>query len=163
MSTSGRCCSLWWRTVWRWPWVRRAATCESRPCRSATNSSSSESWAQSWYVPLPCIANCIINAQYNLYTENWTLSAPLHLHRLKISHSDECPCGTGPQTTNLILQSCPTFDVLRCQTWPSPVDAHRKLWGPVERHCGRLRTSPYSPDWRSSMARNAEEEKMPSI
>ena len=55
-----------------------------------------------------------------------------HLHRLKISHSDECPCGTGPQTPNHILQSCPTFDDLRRQTWSSPVEAHRKLWGPVE-------------------------------
>ena len=55
-----------------------------------------------------------------------------HPHRLKISHSDECSCDTGPQTPNHILQSCPTFDHLRCQTWPSPVDAHRKLWGPVE-------------------------------
>ena len=35
-----------------------------------------------------------------------------HLHRLKISHSDECPCGTGPQTSNHTLQSCPTFDAL---------------------------------------------------
>ena len=25
-----------------------------------------------------------------------------------------------------------TFDALRRQTWPSPVDAHRQLWGPVE-------------------------------
>ena len=55
-----------------------------------------------------------------------------HLHRQKISHSDECPCGTGPQTPNHILQSCPTFDALRRQTWPSPVEAHRKLWGLVE-------------------------------
>ena len=55
-----------------------------------------------------------------------------HLHRLEISHSDECPFGTGPQTPNHILQSCPTFDDLRRQTWPSPVEAHRKLWGPVE-------------------------------
>ena len=55
-----------------------------------------------------------------------------HLHRLKISHSDECPRGTGPPTPNHILQSCPTFDDLRRQIWPSPVDAHRKLWGPVE-------------------------------
>ena len=35
-------------------------------------------------------------------------------------------------TTRPILQSCPTFDDLRCQTWPSAVEAHRKLWGPVE-------------------------------
>ena len=38
----------------------------------------------------------------------------------------------GPQTPNYILQSCPTFDDLRRQTWPSPVEAHRKLWGLVE-------------------------------
>ena len=55
-----------------------------------------------------------------------------HLHRLKISHSDECPCSTGPQTPNQFLQSCPIFDALRHQTWPSPVDALSKLWGPVE-------------------------------
>ena len=55
-----------------------------------------------------------------------------HLHRLKISHSDEWPCGTGPQTPNHILQSCLTFDALRRQIWPSPVDVHRKLWGLVE-------------------------------
>ena len=55
-----------------------------------------------------------------------------HLHRLKISHSDECACGKGPQTPNHILQSCPTFDALRYQTWPSLVEAHRKLWGLVE-------------------------------
>ena len=47
-------------------------------------------------------------------------------------HSDKCLRGTGPQTPNHILQSCPTFDTLRRQTWPSPVDAHRKLWGLVE-------------------------------
>ena len=32
----------------------------------------------------------------------------------------------------IILQFCPTVDALRRQAWPSPVDAHRKLWGPVE-------------------------------
>ena len=29
------------------------------------------------------------------------------------------------------------------------------------RHCGRLRTSPYSPDWRSSMAGNAQKKTKP--
>ena len=51
-----------------------------------------------------------------------------HIHGLKNSHSDECPCGTGPQTPNHILQSCPTFNDLRRQAWPSPVGVHRKLW-----------------------------------
>ena len=55
-----------------------------------------------------------------------------HFRRLKMSHSDECPCGTGPQTPNHILQSCPTFDTLRRQILPSPVDIQKKLWGPVE-------------------------------
>ena len=32
-----------------------------------------------------------------------------HLHRPKMFHSDKCPCGTGPQTHNHILQSCLTF------------------------------------------------------
>ncbi|XP_041350975.1 uncharacterized protein LOC121369959 [Gigantopelta aegis] len=49
-----------------------------------------------------------------------------HFFRLKISHTDECPCGTGPQTPAHILQSCPTFDTLRQQMWP-----REKLWGPV--------------------------------
>ena len=31
-------------------------------------------------------------------------------------------------------------------------------FGDQLRHCGRLQTLPYSPDWRSNMARNAEEE-----
>ena len=55
-----------------------------------------------------------------------------HLHRLKISHSDVCPCGTDHQTLNHILQSWPTFNALKHQTWPSLVDAHRKRWGPIE-------------------------------
>ena len=66
-----------------------------------------------------------------------------HLHRLKISHSDECPCSTGPQPP-------PTTS---CS--PAPPST---LWdarhGPVRwmptgslrdrlRHCGSPRTSPY--------------------
>ena len=65
-----------------------------------------------------------------------------HLHRLKISHSDECPCGTNLQPPlpppphthshthtyhhhhhHHTLKSCPTFNALRGQSWPSPVDA----------------------------------------
>ncbi|XP_070206584.1 inactive heparanase-2-like [Littorina saxatilis] len=52
-----------------------------------------------------------------------------HLYRLKISHTDQCPCGTGPQTPEHVLQACPTFDTLRRQTWPSEVQLREKLWG----------------------------------
>ena len=82
-----------------------------------------------------------------------------HLHRLKISHSDKSPCSTGPQTPNHIRQSCPTFEALRRQAWPSPMDAYRKLWGPVET---LWQTADFAlPDWKSSMAGNAEEEEVP--
>ena len=33
-----------------------------------------------------------------LPTVDWPLQLLSHMHRLRISHTDECPCGTGPQT-----------------------------------------------------------------
>ena len=55
-----------------------------------------------------------------------------HLYNLQISHTPECPCGTGLQTPEHILQTCPTFTALRHQIWPSSVDLGEKLWGPVQ-------------------------------
>ena len=52
-----------------------------------------------------------------------------HLHRLKIAHTDECPCGTGPQTPQHILQNCPAHDALRRQTWPGGAELQVQLWG----------------------------------
>ena len=42
---------------------------------------------------------------FRLRTEHYQRLS--HLHRLKTSHSAECLRGTGPQTSNHILQSCP--------------------------------------------------------
>ena len=47
----------------------------------------------------------------------------------------KCPIQTNVHAAQVLkppTTSCPTFDALRCKTWPSPVDAQRKLWGPVE-------------------------------
>nr|KAG5710959.1 hypothetical protein BaRGS_013693 [Batillaria attramentaria] len=52
-----------------------------------------------------------------------------HLHRLRVSHTDACPCGTGPQTPDHILQLCPTFQTLRTETWPTGSTLQQKLWG----------------------------------
>ena len=52
-----------------------------------------------------------------------------HLYKLKISHTDECPCGTGQQTPEHLLQSCPTYDALRHETWRSEVVFPEKLYG----------------------------------
>ena len=52
-----------------------------------------------------------------------------HLYRLKVSPTNECPCNTGIQTPEHILQDCPTFRALRCQLWPDGADMRQKLWG----------------------------------
>jgi ribonuclease HI len=52
-----------------------------------------------------------------------------HLNRLGIAHSDECPCGTGSQTPEHVLQHCPAHDVLRRQTWPEGTELRVQLWG----------------------------------
>ena len=52
-----------------------------------------------------------------------------HLNRLKIAHTDECPCGTGPQTPEHILQNCPAHEALRRQTWPQGAELQEQLWG----------------------------------
>ena len=52
-----------------------------------------------------------------------------HLNRLHISHTDECPCGTSPQTPEHILQNCPLFVDLRQATWTEGADFQEKLWG----------------------------------
>ena len=53
-----------------------------------------------------------------------------HLHRLKISHTDECPCGTGPQTPEHLLQYCPTYKTQREDTWEGEVGLEEKLLTP---------------------------------
>ena len=52
-----------------------------------------------------------------------------HLYRLKISHTDECPCGTGTQTPEHLLQECPQYNDLREKTWNSDVGLEEKLYG----------------------------------
>ena len=52
-----------------------------------------------------------------------------HLYRIKVSPTNECPCKTGTQTPQHILQDCPTFRTLRCHFWPEGTDMRQKLWG----------------------------------
>ena len=71
-----------------------------------------------------------------------------HLHRLKNSHSDECLCGSPVPPSTL-------WDARHSPVRWMPTGSFRDRL----RHWGKLRTSPYSPDWRSSMAGSAEEEE----
>ena len=53
-----------------------------------------------------------------------------HLYsKLCIDHTDQCPCGTGSQTTEHLLQSCPTYEPLRKGIWPDHTPVARKLYG----------------------------------
>nr|KAG5697608.1 hypothetical protein BaRGS_001033 [Batillaria attramentaria] len=67
-----------------------------------------------------------------------------HLNRIRIAHTDECPCGTGPQTPEHILQHCPTYQALRRQTWPEGAELREQLWGSrqdLEKTAGFVTTS----------------------
>ena len=42
-----------------------------------------------------------------------------HLYsKLCIGHTEQCPCGTGSQTAEHLLQSCPLYKLLRKRIWP---------------------------------------------
>ena len=53
-----------------------------------------------------------------------------HLYsKLRIGHTEQCPCGTGSQTTEHLLQFCPTYEPLRKGIWPDHTPVARKLYG----------------------------------
>ena len=53
-----------------------------------------------------------------------------HLYsKLRIGHTEQCPCGTGSQTTKHLLQSCPIYEPLRKGIWPDHTPIARKLYG----------------------------------
>ena len=65
----------------------------------------------------------------------WTGHNRLNYHlysKLRIGHTEQCPCGTGSQTTEHLLQSCPIYEPLRKGIWPDHTPVARKL-------CGSLR------------------------
>ena len=53
-----------------------------------------------------------------------------HLYsKLSIGHTEQCPCGTGSQTTGHLLQFCPTYEPLRKGIWPDHTPVARKWYG----------------------------------
>ena len=53
-----------------------------------------------------------------------------HLYsKLRIGHTEQCPCGSGSQTTEHLLQSCSTYEPLRKGIWPDHTPVARKLYG----------------------------------
>jgi hypothetical protein len=55
----------------------------------------------------------------------------LHLqHGIGLSHTPECPCGTGLPNAEHILQWCPLHREARNLAWPHGTTMEEKLWGP---------------------------------
>ena len=53
-----------------------------------------------------------------------------HLYSsLRIGHTEQCPCGTGSQTTEHLLQCCPIYELLRKGVWPDHTPVACKLYG----------------------------------
>ena len=52
-----------------------------------------------------------------------------HVYENRIGHTEQCPCGTGSQTTEHLLQSCPIYEPLRKGIWPDHTPVARKLYG----------------------------------
>ena len=49
--------------------------------------------------------------------------------KLRTGHTEQCPCGTGSQTKENLLQSCPIYEPLRKGIWPDQTPVARKLYG----------------------------------
>ena len=95
-------------------------------------------------------------AQVTIFqTENWTLSTPFPppqtenfpFRRMSMRHRS-----SNPQPHPAILRRLETPDMAQSGGCP------QEALGEWLRHCGRLRTSPYSPDRRSSIPGKAEED-----
>ena len=53
-----------------------------------------------------------------------------HLYsKLCIDYTEQCPCGTGSQTTEHLQQSCPIYEPLRKGIWPDHTPVARKFYG----------------------------------
>ena len=81
-----------------------------------------------------------------------------HLNRIRIAHTNECPCGTKSQTPEHILQSCPIHDELRQATWPDG-ETYKRSSGERRSPCGDCRLHHRNKN-RCIAWRNKEEEEV---
>ena len=53
-----------------------------------------------------------------------------HLYsKLRIGHTEQCPCGTDSHTTEHMVQSCPIYELLRKGIWPGHTPVTCTLYG----------------------------------
>ena len=78
---------------------------------------------------------------------HWTFPIQTNVHAARVLKPPTTSCSPAPPST--------LWDARHGPVWWMPTGS----FGDRLRHCSRLRTSPYSQDWRSSKAGNAEEEE----
>ena len=70
---------------------------------------------------------------FRLRTGHCRLNA--HMHKINLSTSPACPCGTGIQNPQHILMECPTHLQARNRIWAQRVTLEEKLWGSLDDLC----------------------------
>ncbi|KAK7093477.1 hypothetical protein V1264_007222 [Littorina saxatilis] len=80
-------------------------------------------------LPQNCISNSYVHFLASRQFETFTTLLRAHMHRLGLSHTPNCPCETGPQTPEHILQTCPLHQEARTDHWPQGATLQEQLWG----------------------------------
>ena len=88
-----------------------------------------------------------------------------HLYsRLRMGHTEQCPCGTGSQTTEHLLQSCPIYEPLRKGIWPDHTPVARKLYGSLrDLQCTATFIEETGVSIRQTRRRRASEVKLATV
>ena len=73
------------------------------------------------------LLDCQRTTAFRLRTGHCLLRA--HMQSLGLSHTENCPCDTDPQTPEHVLQSCPLHAEARLQHWPIWTTLADKRWG----------------------------------
>ena len=70
----------------------------------------------------------VVLTVFRLRTDHNRLNHHLY-SKLRIGHTEQCPCGTGSQTTEHLLQSCPLYQQPTKGIWPDHTPVARKPYG----------------------------------
>ena len=85
-------------------------------------------WEASHCIACITASTSMVRLEVGLRTGHNRLSYQLY-SKLRIGHTEQCPCCTGSQTTEHLLQSRPIYEPLRKGIWPDPTPVARKLYG----------------------------------
>ena len=72
----------------------------------------------------------LVRSKWRPEHSRYNKTDPYYLYsKLRIGHTEQCPCGTGSQTTEHMLQFCLMYEPLRKGIWPDHTPVACKLYG----------------------------------